>query len=205
MAAQVQAETKERAPKKPSYTFDDGSRLSQDTCALAARGAANDSVFEYVTSNFRPADGHIVRTEFALNHPNLRPVDGYGVAPPHSIDTDSDFRANPDRGVSLEERREPLNTRVFHAAPSLWRGEALPTLEHVLIAGQPAAACGPTPGTLSTVESEMPPLHPTVEQLVRIGAQATDAWSLQFGEPSREALRKMRAGVPQLGCAGSFV
>lgn len=180
-----------------THYFDSGSRLSQDMCAQSTRAAGNASIFDYLVASFRPAcDKPQTHIGFALRHPNLRPVDGYGAPPPCEIDGDSDFRNNPERGVEWAERRQPLSTRVFHAAPSLGRGESLPTLEHVLVAGQSSAPCGPTPGTLAEVESDMQPMLPAVQQLLRTGADATDAWSLQFGEPSRDALRKMRTGIP---------
>jgi hypothetical protein len=172
-----------------STYFDSGSRLSQDACAQSARYSTNDSVFGYMTTNFRPScsasqQPHI---DFALDHHNLRPDDGYA-PPPCAIDTDSQLRQQPD----TDDRRQRLFARTFHAAPFLGRGEPLPTLEHVLLAGQPSAACGPTIGSLNS-NVGLPPLHPSIQQLLANEAQVTDAWSLQFGEPSRDALRKMRA------------
>lgn len=180
--------------------FDSGNKLSQDVCAQSARNTVNQSISDYLLTSFRPdcaagGEQQAAYPEFALQHANLRPTDGYGAPPACAIDRDSQLRNSPQVGVPHEDRRAPLPARAFHAGPNLGRGELLPTLEHVLVAGQPSARCAP----VGESERDLPPLHPSMQRLVRSAANSTDAWALQFGEPSREVLRKMRAAHPVAG------
>lgn len=113
--------------------FVDGSRLSQDACALKAREFQNQAIIDYNTFNFYPAVTNNSELETAaLNNRNLRYRIGVGIADSYLIDKDSELRFQKD--VRPPERNQ-LCTRVFHAIPNLSRGIPMTNLESMLVQG----------------------------------------------------------------------
>ncbi len=116
--------------------FDSGNKLTQDSCALASKDAENDSIFEYNTFNQYDLDRDCSRTvqNFALDHPNLRFRNGYGIASTCTIDQDSAVRYGVQQ--THDHTRQQLCTRVFSAVPDFSRGaQTHPGLESQLVQG----------------------------------------------------------------------
>jgi hypothetical protein len=116
--------------------FDQGNRLTQDSCAIVARDLENQSVFDYLTFNPKtlPCEGEIKRiSDFQSCYPNLRFKSGYGQVPSCRIDGDSAMRYNPE--TLRHPERKPLYTRVFTAAPNLGKGTCVPNTESYLKTG----------------------------------------------------------------------
>lgn len=117
------------------HYFDQGNRLTQDSCALYAKDLENQSIAEYMTFNpfvteCTSQDPTKVK-EFASKHPNLRFRDGFGVA---SCAVDGDSHLRYDSELRIAERQQ-LSTRVFHAVPNFARGVCAPNTESFLIGG----------------------------------------------------------------------
>jgi len=118
--------------------FDWENKLTTDTCAQQLRAKDNDSYLQYNLANFYDVDCESqTRTELLAKYPNLRYREGYGVARPCAIDSDSDVRLiAPTHGP---ERRQ-LFSRNFQAVPSFNRGCLnLTTVESTLINGESSA------------------------------------------------------------------
>ncbi len=104
--------------------FDEANRLSMDPCALRQKCQGNASILDWTLHNFHQpvcSAGKKSLDAFALSHPNLRAVDGYGVDGCH-IDGESSMRLKG--GLSHARGRQQLCTRTFAAAPDLTKNTA---------------------------------------------------------------------------------
>lgn len=112
--------------------FDNGSKLSMDSCALEARENENQSVFDYnIFSMYNDCDNLKKATKLTTEYPNLRFHTGHGVDC-GIIDSDSKMKLN----VELRSPgNQQLCARQFTAVPYLGRGTLVPNLESRLIHG----------------------------------------------------------------------
>jgi hypothetical protein len=116
--------------------FDQGNRLTGDSCAILARDLENQSILDYLTFNPNPASCETeIKTisELSSQYPNLRFKSGYGQAPSCRIDGDSTLKYNPD-SLRMPEKQQ-LFTRVFQAVPNFSKGSCAPNTESYLLSG----------------------------------------------------------------------
>lgn len=175
--------------------FEDGSRLSQDPCALKARDVENNSLLDYQTFNFYPASGcgevYTKLNEFAMQNRNLRFKSGFGVTDACVVDNDSQLRITRDiRPVEHQQ----LSTRVFWAVPSLDKGGLVPGLESMLTQGMGTGALRDC-HKLAEVEYDRMPMSDCMSEFVKSAGQVIPDGQ-RIGKPSKEIfLQERRAKV----------
>ena len=107
------------APKASGkHYFDNGSRLTQDICALAAKEEANESQSQYAVSGFwAPACGSAKEAidEFGIANPNLHYRDGYGLNA-CKVEGDTQLKVGP--GLVHPRHKYQLKARLFQGVPN---------------------------------------------------------------------------------------
>jgi hypothetical protein len=113
--------------------FQEGNRLSQDSCALLTKDLVNRSVVDYnmynmySTSKCKTDDIF----EFTINNPNLRYKDGFGNVNACTVDEDSEIR-NKAKLTNFRDK-EQLCTRWYQAGPNIGKGGLIPNIESRLL------------------------------------------------------------------------
>ena len=175
--------------------FDNGNRLSMDSCAIAAREYENQSVIDYNTYNFfnngdPSCDSAAGKArEMMMEYPNMRFRTGYGVADACVIDSDSEVRI---RGTNLREKEpQQLNARLFQAVPNLGRGTLVPNLESMLIQGVDTGALRDC-HHIAEVQYHRPmPLTDCMTNYIKTAADALPEVHA-IGQPSKEIFMQHR-------------
>ena len=115
--------------------FDAENRLRTDECSTSLWVTDNVKNIDYSIMNLREFEcsekNHV--KNFANEHRNLRPWDGYGMDT-SVIDQDSAYRYDASR-MTHWKCRQQLQNRLFQAIPLLQRGTVLPGLESRMWSG----------------------------------------------------------------------
>lgn len=174
------------------FTFDNLSRIGNDTCGLSQRNIQNTASANYMLSNFFSQDCNMTRPiDLATSQPNIFYKGGYQVgAGGCNVDTNSQLlmggiQSNPKCRVNLMER-------PFKTIPYLGRGPSNPVLESNIQQGN--LNSNKKSVTNMSEQSLMPysnyPLLPSIESNITNPANliegiAADGW-VRGGVPSRE-------------------
>ena len=179
-----------------NYTFDNLTRLGDDTCYLSERNKQNISYANYnLTNYFNQNCGLQKPLDFSTRQPNIFIKDGFGPGGPGgcNIDRDSDLRigtiqTNPKCRISLQ-------TRPFVTVPYLGRGPARPIEESRLQQGEQVRnkkSCS-TVSELSHMDYRHYPLVPSLRATVQnpnniVEESAVEGW-VRGGLPTRDLIR----------------
>jgi hypothetical protein len=118
-----------------SYTFDNLSRIGNDSCAKSVRDIQNQNVGNYLTKNyFESMCGMKKPISFATNQPNVF----YNAAPHSSVgaggcNVESDSNLKIGQIQTHPKCKINLNPRPFLTVPFLGRGPSKPVLESKLM------------------------------------------------------------------------
>jgi hypothetical protein len=190
-----------------NYTFDNLSRIGEDTCYLSERNKQNIEYANYnVTNYFTKNCGLAGPLELSTRQPNIFIKDGFGPGGPGgcNIDKDSELRigtiqTNPKCRISLQ-------TRPFATVPYLGRGPARPVEESRLQQSDRVSnkKSYSTTTEISHMDYRHYPLIPSLRATVTnpknlIEEVAVDGW-VRGGLPTRDLIRDQdyaRRHIPQ--------
>lgn len=173
--------------------FDWENKISMDPCALLTKERENESIHDYRTYNFYQ-DGDCEESarrvqEFAMEYPNLRFRNGYGVASSCTIDDDSKLRYSSE--VTHGPERRQYQTRSFQAVPAFNRGSCAPNTESFLINGLDTTPLRQCDRLAERNFDRFIPLLSCVEKHIEASALALPK-THTIGENSRDMVRNMR-------------
>lgn len=179
-----------------NYTFDNLTRLGDDTCYLSERNKQNINYANYnMTNYFNQNCGLQKPLDISTRQPNIFIKDGFGPGGPGgcNIDRDSELRigtiqTNPKCRISLQ-------TRPFVTVPYLGRGPVRPVEESRLQQGEQVRnkkSCS-TVSELSHMDYRHYPLVPSLRATVQnpsniVEESAVDGW-VRGGLPTRDLIR----------------
>ena len=175
--------------------FDSGNRLSMDPCAIQARDYENQSVVDYNTYNFftngdASCDSAAKKArEMALEYPNMRFRNGYGVADGCVIDQDSGVRIQSQNLRPKDPQQ--LSSRVFQAVPNLGRGVLIPNLESVITQGMNTGELKDCNRFAEVQYYQPTPLTQCMQNFIKTGAQSIPDHP-SIGVPSKEIFMAYR-------------
>lgn len=178
----------EQLPNGTRY-FDNGNRLTQDSCALLARDRENASILDYNTTQYYELPGCYNLESLqqkALCHPNLRFKLGYGTPPSCKIDQEVSARYNDMRG----RERMQLNARNFQAVPNLGRGLPQPNTESVLQNGMDTTALRQCDRLMEREFDVLTPFVPEVSACVNNSLEVLSNFEFRQGKDSRQVFRE---------------
>ena len=179
-----------------NYSFNNLTRIGDDTCGITARDSQNNAIGSYNTTNyFSNWCGMKKPIDFATQQPNVFYNGGPGIcgAGGCNIQSDSKLRigtiqTNPKCKISLQQR-------PFATVPYLGRGPPRPILEARL---QQGAMINDTKSCKTITESSFKnysrtPLIPSVANTIQnphnlVEGVAAEGW-IRGGLPSRELTR----------------
>jgi len=167
--------------------FDAGNRTLNDPCAQRAQLRENASVENYTLEN--PRDGllrkvKVAPEKFALQHRNLRPWTGHGLAQDR-IDEDTQLRL--DAIQTSHPGPQQLNTRLFTAVPDRSSGAKVHAdLESRLIQGSMTTSRAKD-WPVKNSELPLDVFHPTVSA-IPVDHIVPENWT-RGGNSSRELNR----------------
>ena len=178
-----------------NYTFDNMSRIGDDSCSLSQRNIQNTQSSNYALKSFFAQDCGMARPiEFATNQPNVFYNGSHQVGLGGcNIDANSDLligtiNTHPKCRISLFER-------PFATVPYLGRGSSNPVLESHIQQGDSVTnkKSVNTTSEQSFIDYTNYPLIPSLQATVTNPANlvegvAADGW-IRGGLPSRELTR----------------
>lgn len=175
-----------------NFTFDNLSRIGDDTCGISEREMQNQNFGNYPLQSFFLQDcGMNKSISFATNQPNVFYKGGHGGLGGCTIDSESNLKlgsiqTNPKCRISLQQR-------PFLTVPFLGRGPSRPIEETKLMqggyTGDKKACKTLMEKTMRTNQDLVPSLKATIQNPANLcESTAHDGW-IRGGLPSRELSR----------------
>jgi hypothetical protein len=178
-----------------SYTFDNMSRIGNDSCAMDQSTVQSINSCNYLLENFRPDDcGMKKPIDFATSQPGINYSGGNGVAVGGcNINDSSDLLLG---GIQTHPRcKIDLFQRPFATVPFLGRGSVDPILEAQIQQGEVLSNRRSVNklSEKSYIKYQNTPLIPSVKDRVSnpaysVEGVASEGW-IRGGLPSREIAR----------------
>jgi hypothetical protein len=167
-----------------SDIFDNPTRINFDLCPTIQ---TNNYIHDYImTSYYKDIDDDF--KNLTMSNRRLQYSDGKGIS---SSKIDIDSQIKNDIITTHDKEKKQFNVRNFQASPSLYKGEPVPVLEHILQSGQST-----TVSNNSGVREHMhniAPLHPSMYNLINGEQQALDIWkNYNIGQNSKDILKRIR-------------
>jgi hypothetical protein len=175
------------------YTFNNNSRLGDDSCDISQRNTQNSGAANYSLTNFRPACPMSDAVTFATSQPNINFSGsnqvGIGGC---NIDENSELHITD---ITKPKCRISLFQRPFATVPFVGRGQSNPVLESQLQQGE-LANNRKTINPISEVSYEkysQTPMIPSLKATINnpsnlVEGVAAKGW-IRGGVPSRELTR----------------
>ena len=175
-----------------NYTFENASRIGNDTCGISERDMQNQNFGTYpLQSYFLKNCGMTNPINFATKQPNIFYKGGHGGLGGCTIDKDSNLKIGSIQ--TNTKAKLTLQQRPFLTVPFLGRGPCRPIEETQLLqggyTGDKKAAKTLMEKTIKTNQDLIPSLKATIQNPANIcESTAADGW-IRGGLPSRELSR----------------
>jgi hypothetical protein len=179
-----------------NYTFNNLTRMGDDTCGISARESQNNEIGTYTTTNYFISQcGMKQPIAFATQQPNIFPSGGPGVCGAGGCNVDSDSNLKIGSIQTHPKCRISLYQRPFVTVPFLGRGPPRPVIESRIQQGaaiQDLKSCK-TITEKSFEEHTRTPLLPSVAATIQnpsnlVEGVAAQGW-IRGGLPSRQLTR----------------
>jgi len=175
------------------YTFNNNTRIGDDSCDLSQRNIQNVGAANYMLTNFRPNCPMNDTVAFATSQPNINFTGSHQVGINGcNINENSELHITD---ITKPKCRISLYQRPFLTVPYLGRGQSNPVLESQLQQGELAnnrKTINPS-SEVSYMNYSCTPMLPTLKASITNPANlvedaAADGW-VRGGVPTRELIR----------------